>query len=154
MYTVNDKRNLLATDRFNYDVLNHTDLTRPKGYSGEINLETVNWANYDLVVIDESHNFRNTPSKAEGKSRYEHLMNDIIRSGVKTKVLMLSATPVNNRMNDLKIRSPSLLKVGTMPLPNRVLKILNPLCGLPRSNLTNGSVSRSKSVPPQPCSTL
>ena len=102
MYTVNDKRNLLATDRFNYDVLNHTDLTRPKGYSGEINLETVNWANYDLVVIDESHNFRNTPSKAEGKSRYEHLMNDIIRSGVKTKVLMLSATPVNNRMNDLK----------------------------------------------------
>jgi len=102
MYTINDKRNLLAADRFNYDVLNHTDLTRPKGYSGEINLETLNWANYDLVVIDESHNFRNTPSKAEGKSRYERLMNDIIRSGVKTKVLMLSATPVNNRMNDLK----------------------------------------------------
>lgn len=102
MYTVNDKRNLLAADRFNYDVLNHTDLTRPKGYSGEINLETLNWGNYDLVVIDESHNFRNTPSKAEGKSRYERLMKDIIRSGVKTKVLMLSATPVNNRMNDLK----------------------------------------------------
>ncbi len=102
MYTVNDKRNLLAADRFNYDVLNHTDLTRPKGYSGEINLETLNWGNYDLVVIDESHNFRNTPSKAKGKSRYERLMNDIIRSGVKTKVLMLSATPVNNRMNDLK----------------------------------------------------
>ncbi|XKH60743.1 DEAD/DEAH box helicase family protein [Halomonas sediminis] len=102
MYTINDKRNLLAADRFNYDVLNHTDLTRPKGYSGEINLETLNWANYDLVVIDESHNFRNSPSKAEGKSRYERLMNDIIRSGVKTKVLMLSATPVNNRLNDLK----------------------------------------------------
>ncbi len=102
MYTVNDKRNLLSADRFNYDVLNHTDLTRLKGYSGEINLETLNWANYDLVVIDESHNFRNTPSKTEGKSRYERLMNDILRSGVKTKVLMLSATPVNNRMNDLK----------------------------------------------------
>ena len=102
MYTVNDKRNLLANDRFSYDVLNHTDLTRAKGYSGEINLETLNWANYDLVVIDESHNFRNTPSKADGKSRYERLMNDIIRSGVRTKVLMLSATPVNNRMNDLK----------------------------------------------------
>lgn len=102
MYTVNDKRNLLAADRFNYDVLNHTDLTRVKGYSGELNLETLNWANYDLVVIDESHNFRNTPSKAEGKSRYERLMNDIIRAGVKTKVLMLSATPVNNRLNDLK----------------------------------------------------
>lgn len=102
MYTINDKRNLLSADRFNYDVLNHTDLTRVRGYSGEINLETLNWSNYDLVVIDESHNFRNTPGKAEGKSRYERLMNDIIRSGVKTKVLMLSATPVNNRMNDLK----------------------------------------------------
>ena len=102
MYAVNDKRNLLAADRFNYDVLNHTDLSRLRGYSGEINLETLNWSNYDLVVIDESHNFRNTPSKAEGKSRYERLMNDIIRSGVKTKVLMLSATPVNNRLNDLK----------------------------------------------------
>lgn len=102
MFTVNDKRNLLAKDRFNYDVLNHTDLSRPKGYSGAINLETLNWGNYDLIVIDESHNFRNNPNKAEGKTRYERLLNDIIRSGVRTKVLMLSATPVNNRMNDLK----------------------------------------------------
>ena len=102
MYTINDKRNLLANDRFNYDVLNHTDLSRSAGYSGEINLETLNWGNYDLIVIDESHNFRNTPGKAKGKSRYERLMDDIIRSGVKTKVLMLSATPVNSRMNDLK----------------------------------------------------
>lgn len=102
MYTINDKRNLLASDRFNYDVLNHTDLSRVKGYSGEINLETLNWSNYDLIVIDESHNFRNNPNKAEGKTRYERLLDDIIRSGVKTKVLMLSATPVNNRMNDLK----------------------------------------------------
>ncbi|AEJ00217.1 helicase domain-containing protein [Nitrosomonas sp. Is79A3] len=102
MFTINDKRNLLASDRFNYDVLNHTDLSRPKGYSGSINLETLNWSNYDLIVIDESHNFRNNPNKAEGKTRYERLLNDIIRSGVKTKVLMLSATPVNSRMNDLK----------------------------------------------------
>ncbi|WP_420598305.1 helicase-related protein [Neptuniibacter sp.] len=104
MYTINDKRNLLANDRFNYDVLNHTDLSRTKGYSGEINLETLNWSNYDLIVIDESHNFRNNPNKAEdkGKTRYQRLLDDIIRSGVKTKVLMLSATPVNNRMNDLK----------------------------------------------------
>ncbi|MCU7839415.1 MAG: DEAD/DEAH box helicase family protein [Candidatus Thiodiazotropha sp. (ex Troendleina suluensis)] len=102
VYTINDKRNLLASDRFNYDVLNHTDLSRTKGLSGEINLETLNWGNYDLIVIDESHNFRNNPNKAEGKTRYERLLNDIIRSGVKTKVLMLSATPVNNRMNDLK----------------------------------------------------
>ena len=102
VYTINDKRNLLATDRFNYDVLNHTDLSRAKGLSGEINLETLNWGNYDLIVIDESHNFRNNPNKADGKTRYERLLDDIIRSGVKTKVLMLSATPVNNRMNDLK----------------------------------------------------
>ena len=102
MYIINDKRNLLASDRFNYDVLNHTDLSRSKGYSGEINLETLNWNNYDIIVIDESHNFRNNPNKAEGKTRYERLLNDVIRSGVKTKVLMLSATPVNNRMNDLK----------------------------------------------------
>lgn len=102
VYTVNDKRNLLAADRFNYDVLNHTDLTRTQGRSGEINLETLNWANYDLVVIDESHNFRNSSSAKEGLTRYSRLMDEIIRSGVKTKVLMLSATPVNNRMNDLK----------------------------------------------------
>ena len=102
MYTINDKRNLFASDRFNYDVLNHTDLSRLKGYSGEINLETLNWSNYDLIVIDESHNFRNNPNRVDGKTRYERLLNDIIRSGVRTKVLMLSATPVNNRMNDLK----------------------------------------------------
>ena len=68
-----------------------------------INLETVKWGNYDLVVIDESHNFRNNaPSKKQGRSRYKKLMRDIIKSGVKTKVLMLSATPVNSKMNDLK----------------------------------------------------
>jgi len=103
VYTVNDKRNLFAGDRFNYDVLNHTDLTRLQGRSGEINLETLNWGNYDLVVIDESHNFRNSSSSSKmGLTRYSRLMNEIIRSGVRTKVLMLSATPVNNRMNDLK----------------------------------------------------
>ncbi len=103
LYTVNDRRNIMASDRFNYDVLNHTDLTRLRGMSGEINLETLNWGNYDLVVIDESHNFRNNPArKDDSLTRYSKLMNDIIRSGVKTKVLMLSATPVNNRMNDLK----------------------------------------------------
>lgn len=102
VYTQNDKRNLLAADRFNYDVLNHTDLSRTGGYSGEINLTTINWANYDLVVIDESHNFRNNPAVKDRVTRYERLMKDIIKAGVKTKVLMLSATPVNNRMNDIK----------------------------------------------------
>ncbi|RBP04960.1 helicase-related protein [Rossellomorea aquimaris] len=102
VYTQNDKRNVLSTDRFNYDVLNHTDLSRTGGLSGDINLSTVNWSNYDLVVIDESHNFRNNQARNDRETRYSRLMNQIIKAGVKTKVLMLSATPVNNKMNDLK----------------------------------------------------
>lgn len=102
IYTQNDKRNVLASDRFNFDVLNHTDLSRYSGYSGEINLQTINWANYDLVVIDESHNFRNNQARKDKITRYSRLMDEIIRAGVKTKILMLSATPVNNKMNDIK----------------------------------------------------
>jgi len=102
IYTLNDRRNLFSADRFHYDVLNHTDLSRESGKSGDIDLATVNWGNYDLVVIDESHNFRNNPPVNGHITRYERLMNDIIRAGVKTRVLMLSATPVNNRMNDIK----------------------------------------------------
>lgn len=103
LYTANDRRNILAADRFNYDVLNHTDLSREAGLSGDIGLAHVNWGNYDLVVIDESHNFRNkkTP-QAEGETRYDRLMRKIIHEGVKTRVLMLSATPVNNRLADLR----------------------------------------------------
>jgi hypothetical protein len=102
VYTANDKRNILADDRFNYDVLNHTDLSRQSGKSGDIDLKMINWGNYDLVVIDESHNFRNNDPRNDRKTRYKKLMEDIIKSGVSTKVLMLSATPVNNRLNDLK----------------------------------------------------
>lgn len=102
IYTQNDKRNIFLQDRFNFDVLNHTDLSRDSGYSGVINLATINWSNYDLVVIDESHNFRNNPPVKGRVTRYEKMMNEIIKQGVKTKVLMLSATPVNNRMNDIK----------------------------------------------------
>jgi superfamily II DNA or RNA helicase len=98
----NTKLNPLVDDRFNYDVLNHTDLSRENGYSGDIDLNKVNWGNYDLVVIDESHNFRNNPALKGKKTRYQKLMEEIIKSGVKTKVLMLSATPVNNRLADLK----------------------------------------------------
>lgn len=101
-YRLNDKRNILESDRFNFDVLNHTDLSRETGMSGEMNLETVNWGNYDLIVIDESHNFRNNNPKKGRVSRYEKLLNDVILKGVKTKVLLLSATPVNTRLNDLK----------------------------------------------------
>lgn len=102
IYSQNDVRNILSKDRMNFDVLNHTDLNRERGFSGDINLETVNWGNYDLIVIDESHNFRNNDPRKETITRYQRLMNDIIQSGVKTKVLMLSATPVNTRMNDIK----------------------------------------------------
>ena len=102
IYTINDKRNIFADDRFNYDVLNHTDLSRESGMSGNIDLKTINWSNYDLIVIDESHNFRNNPARKNHKTRYEKLMEDIIKEGVETKVLMLSATPVNNRMTDIK----------------------------------------------------
>lgn len=98
----NSTTNMLAEDRFNYDVLNHTDLSRDKGKSGDINLETINWGNYDLLVIDESHNFRNNNAVKNKETRYQRLMNHIIKSGVKTKVLLLSATPVNNRLADLK----------------------------------------------------
>ena len=102
VYQLNDKRNILSKDRLNYDVLNHTDLSRIKGKSGDIDLAMINWGNYDLVVIDESHNFRNNPNKREGITRYQRLMNEVIKSNIRTKVLMLSATPVNNKMNDLK----------------------------------------------------
>ncbi|KYC89944.1 hypothetical protein B4102_3951 [Heyndrickxia sporothermodurans] len=102
VYTQNDKRNSLSADRYNYDVLNHTDLSRESGYSGEIRLDTINWSNYDLVVIDESHNFRNNSARKDRLTRYQKLMQDIIKKGVKTKVLLLSATPVNNKMNDIK----------------------------------------------------
>lgn len=125
VYTINDKRNLLASDRFNYDVLNHTDLSRPNGKSGEINLETLNWGNYDLVVIDESHNFRNTGTKAGGGTRYNKLMDEIISKGVKTKVLMLSATPVNSRMNDLKNQVAFITEARDNALVNYGLQSIN-----------------------------
>ncbi len=102
LWTRNDVRNPLAGDRLAFDVLNHTDLSREGGLSGDIDLDHVNWGNYGLVVIDESHNFRNRPTGREGESRYDRLMRDIVKAGIRTKVLMLSATPVNNRLNDLK----------------------------------------------------
>lgn len=105
-YKGNYLNNPIAADRLRYDVLFHTDLSRKGGMSNGIDLDRLNWGNYDLVVIDESHNFRNGGTFANNEerrgNRYHQLMNRVIRSGVKTKVLMLSATPVNNRFNDLK----------------------------------------------------
>ncbi len=103
-YKDNYKNNPIADDRLNYDVLFHTDLSREHGTSNGLDLDRLNWGNYDLVVIDESHNFRNgtgTHSNTQ-ENRYTKLMNKIIKDGVKTKVLMLSATPVNNKFTDLK----------------------------------------------------
>lgn len=101
-YNANLTTNIFSSDRFNYDVLAHTDLSRTRGESMGLRLDRINWGNYDLVVIDESHNFRNADYAEEKESRYQRLMRRVIREGVKTKVLMLSATPVNNRFNDLK----------------------------------------------------
>ena len=103
-YKDNYVNNPIAADRLNYDVLFHTDLSRPSGFSNGLDLNRLNWGNYDLVVIDESHNFRNGVGTHANtvENRYVKLMDKIIRAGVKTKVLMLSATPVNNRFIDLK----------------------------------------------------
>lgn len=105
-YKDNYVNNPIAADRLNYDVLYHTDLNRTGGQSNGLDLDRLNWGNYDLVVIDESHNFRNggkvSGEADEKQNRYLTLLNKVIRKGVKTKVLMLSATPVNNRFNDLK----------------------------------------------------
>ncbi len=107
-YKDNYVNNPIASDRLRYDVLYHTDLNRTSGTSNGLDLDRINWGNYDLVVIDESHNFRNggkiidNPDESDKENRYVKLLKKVIRAGVKTKVLMLSATPVNNRFNDLK----------------------------------------------------
>lgn len=124
-YRSNLLNNPLAGDRLRYDVLYHTDLSRTSGTSNGLPLDRINWANYDLVVIDESHNFRNggqsIEADSEGQNRYQKLMNKVIRTGVKTKVLMLSATPVNNRFNDLKNQL-ELAYEGDSSMINKLLK--------------------------------
>lgn len=107
-YRQNLLNNPILSDRLRYEVLFHTDLSRTDGTSNGLSLDRLNWSNFDLVVIDESHNFRNGGKPGEEgdeedkENRYERLLNKVIRQGVKTKVLMLSATPVNNRFLDLK----------------------------------------------------
>ena len=109
-YKENNEKNTLKDDWFRYDVLSHTDLSRERGEVGDINLASLNWGNYDLVVIDESHNFRNnnkasqpqTREEQPRRTRYEKLINEVISNGIKTKVLLLSATPVNNELSDLR----------------------------------------------------
>jgi len=121
IYMINNRRNLCAANRFNYDVVNHTDLTCLQGEFGEINIATLSWGNYDLVVIDESHNFCNAPPRNGGLTTYWQLMREIIQEGVKTKMLMLSATPLNNLINDLKGQIAFITEaVDDLVDPNRI----------------------------------
>ena len=132
-YKSNYKNNPLQQDRLRYDVLFHTDLSREQGQSNGLDLALLNWGNYDLIVIDESHNFRNggkvtTDEDDENprENRYLRLMNKVIRAGVRTKVLMLSATPVNNRFNDLKNQL-QLAYEGDQSLINDKLDVERPI---------------------------
>ncbi|MCL2153132.1 MAG: SNF2-related protein [Oscillospiraceae bacterium] len=125
----NYKNNPIAADRLRYDVLFHTDLSREHGFSGNIDLDKLNWENYDLIVIDESHNFRNggeVSGEDMRENRYLRLLNRVIRPGVKTKVLMLSATPVNNRFTDLRNQL-ALAYEGTPSLINEKLNTGKPI---------------------------
>ncbi|GHS87082.1 helicase [Synergistales bacterium] len=125
----NYKNNPIAKDRLRYDVLFHTDLMREHGLSGGIDLDKINWENYDLVVIDESHNFRNggeVYGEDRKENRYLRLLNRVIRRGVKTKVLMLSATPVNNRFTDLRNQL-RLAYEGDQTLINKKLNVSKPI---------------------------
>lgn len=138
-YKSNYRNNPLEKDRLRYDVLFHTDLSRDHGTSNGIDLALLNWGNYDLIVIDESHNFRNggkvtTDEEDDNprENRYLRLMNRVIRAGVKTKVLMLSATPVNNRFNDLKNQL-QLAYEGEQSLINDKLDVYRPIEDIFRS---------------------
>ena len=108
LYKENYDTNILRGDRFNYDILAHTDLSRENGMSGGIDLSKLNWSNYDLIVIDESHNFKNNIKERKrednsiAKTRYGKLIDEVIKEGIKTKILLLSATPVNNTLKDLR----------------------------------------------------
>ena len=155
-YNTNLKTNIFAKDRLNYDVLCHTDLSRTSGESFGIPLNRVNWGNYDLVVIDESHNFRNNDVYKDRETRYQKLMNKVIRDGVKTKVLMLSATPVNNRFNDLRNQlalayegeSESLsrnlkAKTGVEEIFRRAQKAFNAWTDLPAEERTAATILKA-----------
>ena len=132
--------NPIAADRLRYDVLFHTDLSREYGFSGRIDLSKLNWSNYDLVVIDESHNFRNGGDYSghddnRRENRYLRLLNRVIRQGIKTKVLMLSATPVNNRFSDLRHQL-ELAYEGNPTLINDKLDLSKPIDVIFRSAQT------------------
>lgn len=152
-YRSNYVNNPLVADRLRYDILYHTDLSRSTGQSNGLDLEHINWGNYDLVVIDESHNFRNggkvtTDENDENprENRYLQLMNKVIRAGVKTKVLMLSATPVNNRFNDLRNQL-ALAYEGDSSIMDAQLKTSSSLDDIFRQAQT--AINRWSKLPPE-----
>ena len=156
-YRSNYVNNPLVADRLRYDILYHTDLSRSSGQSNGLDLEHINWGNYDLVVIDESHNFRNggkvtTDENDENprENRYLQLMNKVIRAGVKTKVLMLSATPVNNRFNDLRNQL-ALAYEGDSSIMDAQLKTSTSLDDIFRQAQT--AFNRWSKLPPEDCTT-
>ena len=147
-YKDNYRNNPIASDRLNYTVLFHTDLSRTHGESNGIGLSRINWQNYNLVVIDESHNFRNgigTHSNTT-ENRYQKLMDKVIRPGVKTKVLMLSATPVNNRFTDLRNQL-AIAYEGNSDNLNAVLNTKKPVDEIFR--LAQGSFNAWIKLPPE-----
>ena len=103
-YRDNDyEDNPLADDVIKYKVMCHTDLSRYSGISRSgYDLARFDWSRFDLIVIDESHNFRNRTEKEESETRYQRLLETVVKKKTHTKVLLLSATPVNNSLTDLK----------------------------------------------------
>ena len=143
LYRQNSTLNPFEKDRFRYDVLHHTDLSREGGSSNGIDLASLNWGNYDLVVIDESHNFRNNavgPLGEDGqpvrRTRYERLIQDIIGKGIRTKVLLLSATPVNNELADLRNQI-SFIAGGDVARDDKADAAFEPLLGLKSVKITS-----------------
>lgn len=149
-FKLNLLNNPIASDRLRYDVLYHTDLSRDSGYTNGIPLDRINWSNYDLVVIDESHNFRNGGQLQQDEStrenRYMRLLNQVIRKGIKTKVLMLSATPVNNRFADLRNQL-ALAYEGDEKNLNRQLKTKKTIDTIFRS--AQAAFNQWSGLPPQ-----
>lgn len=95
--------NPLIDDNIKYKIMCHTDLSRYEGTSRSgIDLARFDWSRFDLIVIDESHNFRNRVEKEDSETRYQRLLETVIKRKNRTKVLLLSATPVNNSLTDLK----------------------------------------------------
>ena len=160
-YRSNYVNNPIARDRLRYDILFHTDLSRDTGKTNGLDLSHINWGNYDLVVIDESHNFRNggkvTTDEDDNpkENRYLRLMNRVMRQGVRTKVLMLSATPVNNRFNDLKNQL-QLAYEGDASNIDGLLDTKNSIDDIFRQAQTvynRGASCQPRSAPPRRCRT-